>query len=225
VPTTPKNDLSLFEDRLNAKDTPVVQEKKSDPVKETTRADVLENREQDATRSQPDIEQLYLKKATAYLQALSNVENVAVQTIKTVSTKLQSSYALDTKLNVDEIDKLKARYTFAVLKHVNQVSKKNAKPVTADFVKKILQDSDGNMLVLYAKLVEEECLSLEDIDGITALCRSILNILPKAESTALTATTASKPTSTSIDETKSEAKDPMDNRKAWPTQEKRETRE
>jgi hypothetical protein len=217
--------MFLFEDRLITNVTPVSQEVEAGLAKDAVQADVAEDREQPAPRVHPDVEQLYLKKATAYLQALSTADSVAVQTIKVVSTKLQSSYALDTKLNADEIEKLKARYAFAVLKHVNQVSKKNTKPVTADFVKKVLQDSGGNMLVFFAKLVEEGCLSLENIDGITALCRSILDILPKAEPTAPTATIDPKPTSTSMNETKLGANDPLDNVKAWPTQEKRETRE
>jgi hypothetical protein len=174
--------------------------------------------------SQVELDHQYLRKAAEYLSALPNNNSVSVQTIKIVTAKLRSSYSLDGKLTAGEVDKLKARYAFAVVNYINQVVKKSAKPLTAEFVKKALQDNDGNILGLYAALVEGQYLTLENLDEVVGLCKTILDILPKAEPTASAFNTKAKPISTAAIEYEPLAKDAMDNVKAWPTQEKRENR-
>lgn len=191
---------------------------------------ITETTDKSEGMSQEGIEHHYLRKAAEYLIVLPNSNNVSVQTITTVAAKLRGSYTLDGKLNAGEADKFKARYAFAVVNYINQVVKKSAKPLTAEFVKKTLQDNDGDILSLYAALVQGGYLTLENLDEVAGLCKTILDILPKVEPTipasrtASKTTTETKPVSTVAIENEPLAKDPMDSVKSWPTQEKRETR-
>jgi hypothetical protein len=216
--------MFLFESPQSANAAPSAPKEEISLVRETIKKGADNDKEEKAKMNQAEIERLYLSQAAAYLEALPNVENVAVQTLKAVSFKLRNSYSRDTKLGVDEIEKLKARYAFAILQYVNKAGKNDDKTVTADSIKKVLQDNDGNMLVLYAKLVEEKCLSHGDIDDIIGLCRLILDILPKADPCAPATSIEPKPAATATIETKQMSKDPMDNAKAWPSREKRENR-
>jgi hypothetical protein len=220
--------LFTFEPPKSANVAPTTPKKEADLIKKTVKESAVKNKEEKTSFTQADIEMMYLENAAAYLKALPKVENVAVQTLKAVSTKLQSSYARNTRLSVDEIEKLKARYAFAILQFVKDTAKRDAKPVNTGSIKKILQDSNGNMLVLYAKLVDEKYLSLEDMDGLSTLCRLILDILPKADPSVPAIPKDLKPaataTSMATTETKPVSKDPMSNVESWPSQERRENR-
>jgi hypothetical protein len=180
--------------------------------------------------SHVDVEQLYLRKAADYLQALPSGNIVSVETIKGVSKKLRSTYAPAAKLSGEEAEKLKARYAFAIFNYVNQVCNKSAKPITSDFAKKALHDADGDMFRVFAKLVEEKYISLDDMDNAAGLCKMISHALPKAEVATAPATSKAESTTPSATGPKpvlssSASKDPLDGLKAWPTQEKRATRE
>lgn len=189
-----------------------------------------DNETESSERMSPaDVEQLYLRKATDYLEALPSGNSVPVDIIKIVSKKLRTVYAPNAKLSSEEPEKLKARYAFAILNYVNKFYKKAAKPITSEIAKKFLHDANGNMLHVCAMLVEEKYLSIEDMDSIAGLCRMITDALPKAE--AASALIAAKPgpnapVAAVRGPTPSESigKDPLVGLKTWPTQEKRETR-
>jgi hypothetical protein len=191
----------------------------------------------DAEVSQADLEQLYLRKASEYLDALPAGGVVAVNIIKTVSAKLRCTYAPDTKLSAEEVEKLQARYAFAVVNCINQVYKQSATPIKSEIVKKALLDCQGDVLALYNRLVEENYLPLNDLEAITGLGKTILDALPKAEplatpsapKAALSAVKSTSNTETTADKTSSEdsrpaSNDSVNSLKGWPTQEKRESR-
>lgn len=189
--------------------------------------------------SKADLEQLYLRKAYEYLQALPTCSNASVQILKTVSKKLRSSYAPSTSLSAMEVEKLQARYAFTIVNYVKK-SDKGTNPITADTAKYLLRETDGEMLRFFSKLADLEYLSLADIDSSTELCKTLLDVLPKAETATTPVVLEVKPaatTSTSAIEAVAKLgaastvelqeqvlKDPVDRLKAWPTQEKRENR-
>jgi hypothetical protein len=228
----PDKTLFSFEEEVATTNTitkansnhPVSSPVSSVKANEGATAEKIKGNDKQEVVSLEERDQQYLRKAAEYLSALPNGNIVSVQNIKIVTAKLRSSYSLDGKLTAGEVDKLKARYVFAVVNYINQVVKKSAKPLTADFVKKTLQDNDGNILGLYAALVEGQYLTLENLDEVGGLCKTILDILPKAEPTVSASNTETKPIFTAAMENKPQAKDPMDSVKAWPTQEKRENR-
>lgn len=190
--------------------------------------------------SQADLEQLYLRKAYEYLQALPVGSNVAVQVLKTVSKKLRGSYTPGTSLSAVEVEKLQARFAFAIVKYVKN-SDKNTKSITLETAKYILRETKGDMLRLFSKLVDLEYLSLADVDSSAGLCKTLLDILPRAETPTTPLVVEVKPVGTTgtsalevaarssatsfIDIPDQASKDPVDRLKAWPAQEKRENRE
>jgi hypothetical protein len=206
-----------------------------DQPDKVAKKDRIMNAQQAEEISPADIEQQYLEKATVYLQALPADGNAPVQIIKAVSAKLRTAYAPNTSLSVDEAEKLKARYAFAILNYIKNTSGKSS---TSESTKQTLQKSDGNMLHVYAKLVDEKYASLTDLSSIVKLSQIILDVLPKVELTDAPAKSKAEPTVASSEAkakpvtitaaTKSESKplseDPIDSMKAWPTQEKRESR-
>lgn len=179
--------------------------------------------------SRADVEQLYLRKAADYLETLPSGNSVTVDIIKSVSKKLRTVYAPNAKLSSEEADKLKDRCAFAILNYVNRTYKKAAKPITSEIAKKALHDANGDMLRVYAKLVEEKYLFIEDIDSIAGMCRMITDALPKADAASAPATPKPGPNTPVVavrDPTSSVSagQDPLAGLKTWPTQEKRETR-
>lgn len=185
--------------------------------------------------SRADLEHMYLRKAYEYLQALPAVGKLSVQVLKTTSKKLRISYAPDRGLPADEVEKLQKRYAFAIVNYLNNSQQKSAKSITFDIAKSVLQETNGDMLQLFSKLVDAQYLSLTDIESSAGLCKTILDILPKAEAAAepfgaegkLDVTTiVSAPVADAKLGTSQEqvSKDPIDRVKAWPTQEKRENR-
>ncbi|KAH7408639.1 hypothetical protein DE146DRAFT_752764 [Phaeosphaeria sp. MPI-PUGE-AT-0046c] len=186
--------------------------------------------------SQADLEQLYLRKAYEYLQSLPAGNNVSVRALKIVSKKLRSSYTPETNFSAEEVEKLQARYAFAIVNYVKNNRKKSVKPITSGVAKDILHETNGDMLQIFSKLVDAEYLSLTDIDSSTGLCQSLLDILPRAEATPapleikLDASTipadpvadAKPDVATTVTSPEQVPKDLMDTMKAWPTQEKRE---
>jgi hypothetical protein len=204
--------------------TVVAAEKKPDVTKVVKTNQAMSNKPW-KDLSQAEFEQLYLRKAVEYLNALPSGNNIDVHTIKIVSQKLRSSYTPNTKLSTDEINKLKARYAFAIVTYINQIYKKSSKSITSEFIRKVLQDSDGNLLDLCTILAEEKYLSLDDIDGIIGLCKIIMDVLPKAESIVAPVLADIKPIASTTNESKSMQKEPIDEMKVWPEQKKRETRE
>ncbi|KZM23544.1 uncharacterized protein EKO05_0011247 [Ascochyta rabiei] len=178
-------------------------------------------------------EQEYLRKAAEYIGALPpSIDNIA-QSIKTVSNKLHVSYApARTKLQPVEVEKLCARYVFAVVTYVNNKVNLSPEPIAADFVMRTLHKNNGNFLRLCAVLVEGNYIALDSLEHVAGLCKNILDVLPKAEgplsaqpntagadvSKPNTATTNARPTSAA----KVASADPLDGMKAWPSQERRE---
>ncbi|KAL5119342.1 hypothetical protein ACEQ8H_002829 [Pleosporales sp. CAS-2024a] len=142
--------------------------------------------------SQAGAEELYLRKAAEFLEALPHGNRVPIDTIKAVSKKLVRKHTSEISLSGGEVEKLKARYALAMVNYINHSCKKAAKPMISNMAKKMLVDADGNFLCLCAKLVADEYIALENIDEMTGLCKMILDALPIAEvaSTATTGTTA-----------------------------------
>ncbi|KAH7374333.1 hypothetical protein BKA66DRAFT_422782 [Pyrenochaeta sp. MPI-SDFR-AT-0127] len=240
-----------FEDRSGAMETsngivqssvatihaPVVGPKKTNPVNTRT----LANIETDQTKtvdldakaedmkptedvSHEDLENEYLRKASEYIHALPDSKGTTAYTFKVVAKKLHTSYVPDIKLDPESNEKLKARYVFAVINYVNQVVKSGTKRLTADSVKQILEDNDGDFLSLCVTLVEEKYLALDNINELTDLCNAILDILPKSEPTIKTPIRCATPVMTTsiVEAPRAASGSSVDNMKAWPTQEKRD---
>jgi hypothetical protein len=241
------DDFVALDDATKATSTSGAAVKSRTSVSST--ATVVPKQEENKDMSHADIEQLYLRKATDYLEALPSGNNVSVQMIKAVSAKLRCTYAVDAQLSGDEIERLKARYAFAIQNYVKQVYKKNTKPVTSDYIKKVLQDTNADLLQVCARLVDGDLISLQDMDNVAGLCKMIHHVLPKPETTVSTSnndpatpsvgvpatqTTTTPFTSKNAPSTTVQAdrkllelvpalKDPLEGLKTWPTQEKRET--
>jgi protein-S-isoprenylcysteine O-methyltransferase len=182
-------------------------------------------------KPQSDVEQEYLRKATMYISALPSGVNTDAHTVKIVLSKLHNSYAPDIKLSPhDDVERLRARYVFAVVNYLNEKLKLNPEPATVEFIKDVLRDSDGDLLRFCATLVEKDYISLGNLDHVVGLCSNILNVLPKSEATAATAepqpvvasSVSTVPTTPSGDISKTVPTDPVEGMKAWPTQQKRE---
>jgi hypothetical protein len=223
VPETSTTTLSPPSTKTKASPSiaPVAQ-KKADSPKVVVKIEEGEDVPRTDDAPQKEVEQLYLRKAAEYVSALPGGSNVSVQTIKTVSSKLRSTYAPDVKLTTDEIEKLKARYAFAVVNYINNVLKQSAKPITREAVKKALEDCDGNLLALYGALASKGHVALDDIQSVVGFCKTILDVLLKAEPVVALAATQTKSATTA--DSKTASQDPMETLKAWPTQEKRENR-
>ena len=153
-----------------------------------------------------ETEREYLRKASEYVSALPTSNNTPGHLFKTVFSKLHSTYTPTVKLDLTEADRLKARYAFAIVDFINKNVNTSAAPLTAHKVKDMLQCNDGNFLLLCATLIEEKYMTLKDLDNIVALCKILLDVLPKAID--------------SSDNPKS-PDDPIDKMKQWPNQEKR----
>jgi hypothetical protein len=241
-PESPKSKTFSFEERLSPPSTPtkaldsstskpsVAPFKPTESLYDTmavSRGDI--NIQEAENVSLTAVEKLYLEKAARYLDALPCDNIDAVQIIKSVSTKLCDVFAPNTSLSADDAEKVKARYAFAILNYIN---KAKAKTITSESAKQIVRESNGKLLRVYAKLVDEEYLSLADMSGVTGLNKVILDVLPKAELNKAPAAPKAESTATPI---KTQAKsvgttyvakteDPINGMKAWPVQEKRETR-
>jgi hypothetical protein len=76
--------------------------------------------------------------------------------------------------------------------------------------------------------VEEKHISLDTLDDVAGLVKTMLDILPKAQFSSHKASGVisdmKPPSSSTIQGTQLEHKDPVENMKTWPSQEKRETR-
>lgn len=183
----------------------------------------------DTTQEEP--EQKYLRKAAEYFVAISPGTNTDVQTIQAVAKKLHVAYDSKlAKLQLGEIEELRARYVFAVVSYINKTAKLNLEPLTTDFVKTVLHDSNGDFMQLCTALVEEGHIALDSLEHVAGLCKNILDILPKADGllaaqlrtirAETTKTVPSRPKSpVAANET---PVDQLDGMKAWPQQETRE---
>jgi hypothetical protein len=159
-----------------------------------------------------EIEREYLRKASEYVSALPTSNNTPGHLFKTVSVKMQNTYAPIVKLDLAEADKLKARYAFAVVNFVNQNDKLNTTPLTAHKIKDMLQCNDGSFLTLCATLIEEKYMALENLDHVVGLCKTVLDVLPKAIE------------SSGDDSNVMSPNDRMDKVQPWPVPEKRKGR-
>ncbi|KAH7065949.1 hypothetical protein BKA63DRAFT_167973 [Paraphoma chrysanthemicola] len=168
-----------------------------------------------------ELEHMYLRKAVDYVVALPVSESAPVKSIKTTSVKLRSSYAPDAKAHIGDVENLSARFAFAVTNYVNK-TEKSTKPITIEKAKEALQHAEGNVLRLYIKLVENSYLSMNNLDSIVGLCKTIMDILPKPEPKSIPASSAVYSTTTKPEEPMRATTDPVESFTPWPTQEKRE---
>jgi hypothetical protein len=197
--------------------TSATQGLKSDVSKKATQAD-------SGSMSQEDFEFLYLRKAMEYINAMTSSKNVTLQTMQTVSKKLHSSYSPDVSVDADEVEKLKARFALAIVNYIKNVLKQGSELLTIDLIKKALQDAEGNILILCAKLADMSYLALEKLDDVGGLCKTMLDVLPKADPGVAAMSKYIKPVAAIAQATGPVSKDPMDGATAWPFQEKREAR-
>ena len=197
--------------------------------------------------SSDEREAAYLQKAAAYLETLPTSPGDMSHSIKGVAKKLRTTYIPNVdNIHSEEAEKLRARIVLAVRNAVNQKIKLSSEPLTADTVKKILLDCEGDFLQLCAALVKSGHIALSDLKHVTEICQTVLDVLPKpdappaATSARASTVTYNSPFATltafskgSRIEPASDKKidaatddkahgDPLAGMKAWPTQEKRE---
>ena len=196
--------------------------------------------EQGQSKSNPGEE--YMRKATVYLNKLPCKPGDSAYIIKTAAGKLRAAYETSpTEPQSPDIEKLRSRYTFAIISYVNQKVKLSREPLTADFVKKTLLANNGNFLQLFAALVEGKYIAIDKLEHVTNLCQNILDVLPKADvssppgerkqseeaqpggvSLGFRKNVPAKPPIEATPQPTKAAADPMEGMKAWPTREKRE---
>ncbi|EUC48002.1 hypothetical protein COCMIDRAFT_34565 [Bipolaris oryzae ATCC 44560] len=172
------------------------------PVQET---------EQSTGITQAELENEYMSRASAYMDALPDTKEGTPQLIKVVSNKMRVVYKPLTSMDTKEKDVLKARFAFAIANYLNKTLRKGPTECTASFIKQKLEDADGDFLKFCAMLVEEKRMSLETLDDVTGLVKALLDILPKVELTIVPDMRGSKLV----------LEDPVDSMKTWPTAEKR----
>lgn len=179
--------------------------------------------------TQAEVEHEYLVRASEYIDALPFTVGTTAHLIQVVSRKLRSTYTLELETSRENSEIIKARFAFAIAKHINKALREGQKALTADSIKEMLKDLDGDFLQLCSILVHDNYISLETLDDVTGLVKTMLDVLPKAESTVGVSTThAPKPESQSkpdVSGSETNTKFPIESRKGWPSQEKRESRE
>ncbi|KAL6150234.1 farnesyl cysteine-carboxyl methyltransferase [Exserohilum turcicum] len=186
---------------------------------------------QSGKQSLPDrpveLENEYMRKASAYIDALPDTKLGTARLIGVVSKKLHGAYARDMKMQQESVEAIKARFAFAIVTYLNKVLAKGPKKCTTDFIKQILHDVQGDFLKLCAKLVEEKYVSLEKLDDVAGLAKVMLDIFPKRELGHDTVTggmpKTEPPNYPTIQEKTAESKVASDSAGSWPSQDKRET--
>ncbi|KAI8942129.1 hypothetical protein NX059_000220 [Plenodomus lindquistii] len=178
--------------------------------------------------SQAKVEAEYMRRACEYVNALPGGKGTSAHTIQFVANKLRSSYVPTLQTSPEHNEALKARYVFAVLNYIKGL-KRGVTEVTAASVKQILDENDGDFLLLCVTLVEKKQISLDNLDEVIGLCKKILEILPKPEPDVVFPASESKKRPTILTpqtnpELRSMSQDPVDNMSAWPSQEKRDNR-
>jgi len=167
----------------------------------------------------------YLRKAGEYFCALTSRPETASHMVKTVANSLSAAYFPNkTNLRPEDVEKLRARYIFAVITYVNKKVKLNSKPLTTDLVKKVLLDSEGDFLQLCAALVKDKYIALDNIEQVAQLCRNMVDVLPKAAVSMNNDAPAEVATSVpaAADISTKALGVPSEDMKTWPAQEKRE---
>lgn len=176
-----------------------------------------------------DLEREYLNQASRYLTSLSTTEaTTSAHLVKSVFIKLRRSFGGSMLLDLESVDTLKRSLVDAICTYIAGLPSNGAKSLEAAFVEQILKDNDGDFLQLCAKLVDEKCIQLENLDEVVGLCRAIIEIIPKDDiKTKLPGSRSTTAPGENLlnmpaNAQKPPSKDPMDNMTAWPTQQKRE---
>lgn len=183
--------------------------------------------------SQDELEQEYLRKAAAYINALPSTAGSNAFMIKTASAKLRVSYSPKfTNPQLKKATRLQARCNLAVTDYVNQRVNISAERLTTDFVEKMLHDSNGDFLALWAALVDGKYIALESLEQITGLCQNILDVLPELErvpnarpkhvEAGAAKTDPATPITASVSAPKVPFTDMPNGMKVWPIQQKHE---
>ncbi|KAI1548800.1 STE14 protein-S-isoprenylcysteine methyltransferase [Pyrenophora tritici-repentis] len=170
------------------------------------------------SESQEDLEAEYMRKASEYIDTFPVEQKTASHLIQAMSKKLRSLYTEDNK------DSIKARFAFALVNYIKNV-KKGSEAFSVDSAKSLLEDANGDLLQLCAKLVEGKYISLQTLDDVSGMATALLNILPEADPSITTATAVYKADVTGSPGVKPVTKGSVENNKGWPTPEKRENRE
>lgn len=173
-----------------------------------------ERTEQATGTTQVELENEFMRKASAYIDALPDSSNNTVQSIKVVSKKLHSTYAPVMDIDQKSVEAIKARFAFSIANYLNKVLGKGPKTHTPESIKQTLKDVDGDFLKFCCRLVEEKHISLETLDDVAGLVKAVLDILPKAEASS----------NAGVQESKRESDSPVGNMEAWPSQAKRDNR-
>ncbi|KAJ5020555.1 Isoprenylcysteine carboxyl methyltransferase family-domain-containing protein [Bipolaris maydis] len=202
---------------ISAKATPINSSVPTEAASKQATTDILPKPVQAQTQpagiTQAELENEYMRRASAYVDALPDTKKGTPQLIKVVSHKMRVTYKPLTSMDVKEKDAIKARFAFAIANYLNKTLRKGPTECTVSSIKQKLEDVDGDFLRLCAILVEEKHMSLETLDDVTGLLKALLDILPKAELIIVPDMLGSKPV----------LEDPVDSMKTWPTQEKRDS--
>ncbi|KAJ4985507.1 hypothetical protein SVAN01_08978 [Stagonosporopsis vannaccii] len=166
----------------------------------------------------------YLRKSAEFFHAFPSHPGTASHTIKAAAKNLRAAYIPElTNLRPEEVEKLRARFVFAVINYVNKKVKLNPKPLTADLIKELLLVSDGDFLQLCSVLVKDKYIPLDNLEHIKHLCQHVLDVLPKADvnttivAPAKRAASAAAATSTTVKAPEVASEEIQ----MWPAQEKR----
>lgn len=232
TPTATKKASSFTDSRSQATETPVLQASKSSHLPDLRScAETCEVATRDAPKGDPQDrpEQVYLRKAAEYLVALPCKPGDSTYIIKTAAVKLHEAYAM-TDLQT-EVEKLRARFSFAITTCVNKKLRNSPVTLAADLVKQILRDNSGGLLQLCIALAQDGYIRLDNLEQTTQLCQSILDVLPKAHVSTVSdqaedprdaETSSSVEPIASAASSKKISNDPVEKMQGWPTQEKRE---
>jgi hypothetical protein len=166
-----------------------------------------------------DFASRYLDKAYEYLNSLP-AGGATADCVKDATVKLRQSYAA-TSPPVPI-----SRYLDAIVAYCTGLGKSGPTAITKEFLAQTLDQGKGNFLQLCAALIDEKVIVIDKLDEVVGLCKAVVGVLPDNVNLQVpTPNTEDKPQVTaSTSHAKPISKDPMDNMKTWPTQEKRDSR-
>ena len=162
----------------------------------------------------------YLKKATQYLISLPTTERTpTAHFIIEVCIKTSRSFGSNATAS-DFTEGSRSAYAKAAVAFINSLEYNGDRHLLPEFVEKTLKENKGDFFQLCVKLVDEKFLQLKNLDDIVGLCKAVKSVLPHEP--AKEKLSHQDILNKFTDSGKPVAGDPMDNAKAWPTQEKRE---
>jgi hypothetical protein len=185
------------------------------PKKETL---PTESKPAEKAKIEKDLEHEYLDKAYEYLNSLPT-GGATTDYVKDAAVKLRRSYAPSPPVPT-------FRYLEAIVAYCTGLGKSGPTAITKEFLQQTLDQGKGNFLQLCAALIDEKVIAIDKLEEVVCLCKAVVGVLQdNVKLQTPIPNTEDKPQATaSTAEVKPVSKDPMDNMKTWPTQEKRDNR-